>query len=77
MRKLSVKAYSAEIFSNQDSGVLRIQWSANIGFGQLDIIVYPDGSVELESEALSKESIKKILSSMVDNALLVDISIGE
>lgn len=45
-----------------------INWSADIGFGELGIRHFDDGKVELETETLGKENALEILRCLVENA---------
>ena len=39
-----------------------IQWSANVGWGELTISHYENGSIEIDSECMSKEFVSQVLS---------------
>ena len=43
------------------SGVV-IEWIANVGWGELTICQYEDGSIEIDSECMSKEFVSQVLS---------------
>lgn len=43
------------------SGII-IQWTATVGWGELTICKYEDGSIEIDSECMSKEFVSQVLS---------------
>ena len=51
---------------------VRISWTADIGFGELDFSTSPEGKLEIKTEYMSKEFVMKVLTALVDKALLID-----
>lgn len=58
------------------NGVIGIDWSANIGFGQYVLVMGDDGKLHADSECMdrgeNKEFIKALLNKMVDEIIVED-----
>ena len=56
------------------NGVIGIDWSANIGFGQYVLVVGDDDKLHADSECMdrgeSKEFIKALLNKMIDEIIV-------
>jgi|GEM_PF-3709393 len=57
------------VVSNENGFGFRLSWTANVGFGDTDIFYDKVGGFRIESENMSKEFIKAVLSKLVDNAV--------
>lgn len=52
---------------------LRVSWSANIGFGQFEMIINDTtGKVSILTECLGRDFAKQLLSTIIDQAELVE-----
>lgn len=55
------------------NGSITLFWSAKgVGFGQYFIYTGEDERIHIDSECMSRESVKKILNIMVDQAIFDD-----
>jgi len=61
-----IEAFQPTRFPNNT--VINIDWSANVGFGQLGIIINKNGKVFLDTEFMGRDFAKQILNKIVDNA---------
>jgi hypothetical protein len=52
-----------------NKGGIRIHWSANIGFGVLDIFKKDDGKLYIETETMGKEFALQVLSKLVEDTI--------
>jgi hypothetical protein len=55
-------------YGSWNNGGLQISWSANIGFGKLDIVIGKNNKIFIDTESLGKEFAKQILCQMIDEA---------
>ena len=51
---------------------VKVSWSADIGFGELDFSTSPEGKLEIKTEFMNKEFVMKVLTALVDRALLIN-----
>ena len=70
MSTYDVKINSVSTWSKHrgNNGGLRINWLANVGFGQLDIFMDEEGKLVVDSEYMGKEFVMEVLEALVDNA---------
>jgi len=75
MSKYNVEIDSVGTWTKHEynNGGIRINWSANIGFGQLDIFMNKEGRLIVDSEYMGKDFVLEVLEALVDNAYWCDI----
>jgi hypothetical protein len=67
-----IEIYRSDVFINDKCQGMVIQWSANIGFGELTLYVDKDnGKVCVDSECMSKDFVKKVLCELIDEAEII------
>ena len=67
-----MEAYIKSVSSRDGYTFVKIGWNADIGFGELDFSTDPDGKLEIKTEFMSKEFVMKVLTALVDSALLIN-----
>lgn len=58
------------VYSNKDEMGFRIYWNGSLGFGNINInqFINKNGVIRIDSEHMSKDFVKKVLCSLVDQA---------
>ena len=67
-----MEAYIKSVSNREGYTFVKISWTADIGFGELDFSTDPDGKLEIKTEFMNKEFIMKVLTALVDRALLIN-----
>lgn len=57
---------------NPDCGGFTLQWSSNKGFGELTVVMRPDGSIRIDNEGDSRKALAELLVALLDQGTLVD-----
>lgn len=64
---------SCKDIANKGDGQLVLYWSKKgVGFGQYFIYTDDDGFIHIDSECMNRESVKKIVCMMIDQAIFDD-----
>jgi len=67
-----MEAYIESVSKRDEYTFVTIHWSADIGFGELILSTDSEGKLEIKTEYMSKEFVMKVLTALVDKALLID-----
>lgn len=57
---------------NPDCGGFVIQWSSSKGFGELTVVMRPDGTIRIDNEGDSRKALAELLVALLEQGTLVD-----
>lgn len=57
---------------NPDCGGVCIQWSSDKGFGELTVVMRPDGTIRIDNEGDSRKALAELLLAILEQGTLVD-----
>lgn len=57
---------------NPECGGFVIQWSSDKGFGELTVVMRPDGTIRIDNEGDSRRALGELLLALLEQGTLVD-----
>lgn len=57
---------------NPDCGGFTIQWSSDKGFGELTVVMRPDGTIRIGNEGDSRKALLELLTAMLEQGTCTD-----